>query len=192
MGFLSKSKYRYQTPKYWKYLSPIHIFQSNQRKIFFSLNWTLIPFSKDCQKIPKPFKFFPIKVMKSLLIGKEVFNPCSKNFMTWNLLFNITCHNIPKKSLLIQIKIFGSRLTSKKGIFVYIFVVEAVSVFVFADNFWCAGLRRTPNHLWHRIRNQPRLWDGRVFLQLQIHHQIRPRKGALQNISKLCCFFCLQ
>ena len=114
MGFLSKSKYRYQTPKYWKYLSPIHIFQSNQRKIFFSLNWTLIPFSKDCQKIPKPFKFFPIKVMKSLLIGKEVFNPCSKNFMAWNLLFNITCHNIPKKSLLIQIKIFGSRLISKK------------------------------------------------------------------------------
>ena len=52
------------------------------------------------------------------------------------------------------------------------------------DNMLMSGLRRPPHHLWHRLCDQPRLRDGRLLLQLQVHHKIRPRQGAVSG----CCF----
>ena len=45
------------------------------------------------------------------------------------------------------------------------------------ENIIMSGLRRPPHHLWDRLCDQPRLWDGRLLLQLQVHHKIRPCQG---------------
>ena len=49
------------------------------------------------------------------------------------------------------------------------------------ENIIMSGLRRPPHHLWDRLCDQPRLRDGRLLLQLQVHHKIRPRQGAVSG-----------
>ena len=64
------------------------------------------------------------------------------------------------------------------------FVIVFTFVFVGIDFFWRTGLWRTSNHLWHCFRDQPRLRDGRIFLQLQVHHQIWACQGTSQKIRR--------
>ena len=46
----------------------------------------------------------------------------------------------------------------------------------------CIGFRWPPHPLWHCQRDQPRVRDGRLLLQLQDHQPVRPCQGTDERV----------